>query len=151
MKNFKFNLESVLHLRERDRDHAAEQLQKAELAKQQLLTQIDDLLADRDSQNSYRAAPSGHLNPQRMLEAQRYQIQLDSQVDVLREKVSLVDQECERRRARLLKCEQAVRSMEKLREKKASEHNSVEASKAQDALDQWASFRYWSNNQTAKK
>jgi flagellar protein FliJ len=145
--SFRFRLDSVLRLRERDRDMAAESLRQALEAKQILEDQITERRQERDQQNSLRlAGKHQQFEPQRMLEAQRYQMFLDSQVAALQEQVGLIEQECQRRRATLVKCEQAVRALEKLRENQRIQWQAVEDTRAQNALDQWSGFRYWSSN-----
>lgn len=145
--SFRFRLDSVLKLRERDRDNAAESLRQALQAKQILEQQILECLDERDQQNALRLAGSHQrLEPQRMLDAQRYQMFLDTRVAGLREQVSLIDQECQRRRAALVQCEQAVRALEKLRDNQHAQWQAAEAAQSQTVLDQWSSFRYWSSN-----
>jgi flagellar export protein FliJ len=72
---------------------------------------------------------------------------LESQVAELQGQISLIEQECQRRRAKLVKCEQAVRSLEKLEEHQRAEWNAAQVSSEQNTLDQWSSFRYWSKSQ----
>ncbi len=146
--NFRFRLASVLKLRERDRDEAAESLRQAMQARQILLDQIAEVQAERTQQNRLRIANNQEaIDPQRFLDAQRYQMYLDSRVAGLQGQVGLIDQEIERRRAALVKCEQAVRSLEKLQDHQRSEWMAAEAARAQSRLDQWSSFRYWSNSE----
>lgn len=145
---FRFRLQSVVRLRERDRDEAAEALRQALQAKQILENQVSDIQIERSQQDELRlASKTGAINFQKMIDAQRYQIYLDSQTADLQVQISLIEQECERRRARLVKGEQAVRSLEKLELHQRTEWNAQQASKEQNTLDQWSSFRYWSNHQ----
>jgi flagellar export protein FliJ len=145
---FRFRLQSVVRLRELDRDEAAEGLRQALQAKQILENQVSDIQIERSQQDELRlASKTGAINFQKMIDAQRYQVYLDSQKADLQRQISLIEQECERRRARLVKCEQAVRSLEKLELHQRTEWSSQQASKDQSTLDQWSSFRYWSNHQ----
>lgn len=147
-KSFRFRLQSIVRLRERERDEAAESLRQALQAKQILEGQVDELRNERLQLNQARIAHANEpMDAQRILDAQRYQMYLDGQVAGLRQQIALIEQECQRRRAALVKCEQAVRSLEKLREHQQNEWNTQEASNDQNTLDQWSSFRYWSNNQ----
>ncbi len=146
--NFRFRLQSVVRLRERDRDEAAEALRQGLQAKQILENQVSDIQLERSQQDGLRlASKTGTVNFQKMIDAQRYQSYLDNQMADLQGQISLIDQECERRRARLVKCEQAVRSLEKLETHQRTEWTAQQASKDQNTLDQWSSFRYWSNHQ----
>ena len=145
---FRFRLQSIVRLRERDRDEAAEALRQALQAKQILENQVSDIQLERRQQNELRlASKTGAINFQKMIDAQRYQINLDSQIADLQGQISLIEQECERRRARLVKCEQAVRSLEKLELHQRTEWNTQQARHEQTTLDQWSSFRYWSSHQ----
>jgi flagellar export protein FliJ len=146
--SFRFRLQSVVRLRERDRDDAAEALRQALRAKQILEQQVTDIETERSQQNELRkVTKTGKVNFQKLIDAQRYQIYLDSQVADLQGQISLIEQECQRRRLKLVKCEQAVRSLEKLEDHQRTEWNIQQASTEQSTLDQWSSFRYWSNNQ----
>lgn len=147
-KSFRFRLLSIVRLRERERDEAAESLRQALQAKQILEDQVSELRAERNSQNELRmVAHQGAIDPQRMINAQRYQMYLDGQVAGLQQQIAMVEQECQRRRASLVKCEQAVRSLEKLEEHQRVEWNDGQATSEQNTLDQWSSFRYWTDNQ----
>ena len=148
-KSFRFRLQSIVRLRERERDAAAESLRQALQAKQILEDQVEELLAERNGLNALRSvANQGHIDTQQMINAQRYQMYLDGQVAGLRQQISLVEQECQRRRAALVKCEQTVRSLEKLEEHQQAEWNNQQATNEQNTLDQWSSFRYWTDSQT---
>jgi len=146
--SFRFRLQSIVRLRERDRDEAADALRQALRAKQILEGQVSEIETERSQQNELRKATKmGSVDFQKIIDAQRYQIFLDSQVAELQGQISLIEQECQRRRVKLVKCEQAVRSLEKLEEHQRTEWNVQQASNEQSTLDQWSSFRYWSKNQ----
>jgi flagellar export protein FliJ len=146
--SFRFRLQSIVRLRERDRDEAAESLRQALQAKQILEDQVSETQAERNSQDPLRTvAKNAEIDFPKMINAQRYQMYLDGQIAALREQISLVDQECQRRRAALVKCEQAVRSLEKLQEHQRTQWNAQQTSHEQNTLDQWSSFRYWTLNQ----
>jgi flagellar protein FliJ len=146
--SFRFRLQSIVRLRERDRDEAAEALRQALRAKQILEDQVSEIETERSQQNDLRRATnSGAVDFQKIIDAQRYQLFLESQVAELQGQISLIEQECQRRRAKLVKCEQAVRSLEKLEEHQRAEWNAAQVSSEQNTLDQWSSFRYWSKSQ----
>ena len=146
--SFRFRLQSIVRLRERDRDEAAEALRQALRAKQILEDQVSEIETERSQQHELRrATSSGSVDFQKIIDAQRYQLFLESQVAELQGQISLIEQECQRRRAKLVKCEQAVRSLEKLEEHQRAEWNAAQVSSEQNTLDQWSSFRYWSKSQ----
>ena len=152
MKQFKFRLENVQILRERERDAAAEAYRQALLAISKLEQEVDRVLAEHASQLPVQTGSiQGSVNPQRMLESQRYQMHLMQQVAQLRSQIQLVQGEAEKRRLVLVTREQAVRSLEKLAEQQAAEWEIVNQQRAQIALDEWAGFRYWREQQAEKK
>ncbi len=144
MKQFKFRLENVQKLRERERDTAAESYRQAMLAISKLQEEIERILQEHASQQPLQAGSiQGEVKPQLMLESQRYQMHLMQQVTQLRSQVQLIQGEAEKRRLALVKREQAVRSLEKLAERQRSEWEAANDQQAQIALDEWAGFRYW--------
>lgn len=146
--SFRFRLQGIVRLRERDRDEAAEALRQALRAKQILEEQVSEIESERSQQNELRkATQAGSVDFQKIIDAQRYQLILESQVAELQGQISLIEQECQRRRAKLVKCEQAVRSLEKLEEHQRAEWTAALVSQEQNTLDQWSSFRYWSKSQ----
>jgi flagellar export protein FliJ len=149
--SFRFRLQSIVRLRERDRDEAADALRQALQAKQILENQVSEIQIERSQQDALRmVATNGAIDLQKLINAQRYQIYLDSQVAELQGQISLIEQECQRRRGKLVKCEQAVRSLEKLEEHQRTEWSLQHASTEQNTLDQWSSFRYWSTHLSEK-
>jgi flagellar protein FliJ len=149
MSQFKFRLASVQRLRERLRDEAADSLQQARLAVQKLTQQLDQLQTDFNDQAKLQSqASSGVINTQRVLESQRYQTHLLAEMGTVRDNISLVEQECERRKHILIKREQDVRAMEKLRESQLAQHQEAAIIAAQGRLDEWAGFHFWKKSQT---
>ncbi len=147
MSEFRFRLQSVVQLRERERDQAAQAYEKATLAQQQLDDEIQRRQQDHDAQQPLQTTDDQQVvDPQRIIESQRYQLVLLQEIAELRTKRQLVDTECERRRQVLVAHEQRVRSLEKLKDKQAADWQAREARGEQIALDQWAGFQYWHNN-----
>lgn len=152
MSQFKFRLQSVQKLRERMRDEAADSLRQARLAIQKLNEQMDELHAEMAGQARLQSeASSGVINTQRMLESQRYQLHLLSQTQTIKDNIALIEQECERRQQLLVKREQDVRALEKLRESQLSNWQYAQTLAQQSRLDEWASFRFWKNAQNAEE
>ena len=150
MAHFKFHLQNIVGLRERERDVAAGSYKEALAAKAKLEGHIDELLREHAQQLPLQSEFSvGTINTQRLIESQRYQLHLLQQVNQLREQIALVEAECEKRRFKLVKHEQALSSLEKLRDKQRAQWNTLEAEREQIALDQWSSFKYWKESQSS--
>ncbi len=144
MAQYRFRLQSILTLRERDRDKAAQSLQQAQLARQKLLDQIDELHRDIEEQNQLRGASNlGQVDVQRVLDAQRYQLTLIESIRGIQVNIGLIDQEIERRRAKLVVAEQGVKALEKLSENQRQAWNEEQATRSQSRLDEWASFQHY--------
>jgi flagellar export protein FliJ len=137
-------LEAVQTLRERERDSAAESYRQAMLAISKLNDEVERILQEHTNQQPLQSSSiQGRVQPQIMLESQRYQMHLMQQVAQLRNQIQLVQGEAEKRRLLLVKREQAVRSLEKLAEQQQAEWEIANEQRAQIALDEWAGFRYW--------
>jgi flagellar FliJ protein len=151
MSQFKFRLQNVQTLRERLRDEAADSLQQAMLAIQKLTEQMEQIQTEFAHQAQLQSqASSGVIDTQRVLESQRYQTHLLSEIDSVRNNISLIEQECERRKQILIKREQDVRSLDKLRESQLSQHQHAQTIAAQGRLDEWAGFHFWKDSQANK-
>lgn len=144
MSNFRFRLQSVMRLRVRERDKAAQAVQQAQLARQKLLDQVEELQAESAEQNTVRSVASvGQVNIQRVLDAQRYQMNLMESVRGIQANVTLIDQEIEKRRAKLVSCEQDVRALEKLQQHQLEAWRAEQEVRSQARLDEWASFQHF--------
>lgn len=150
MAHFKFRMQNIVGLRERERDAAAGSYKEALSAKTKVEGQVDELLQEYTRQMPLQSESStGTINTQRLIESQRYQLHLLQQVSQLREQIALIDAECEKRRLKLVKQEQALSSLEKLRDKQRAQWNTLEAEREQIALDQWSGFKYWKESQSS--
>ncbi|MGN6136873.1 MAG: flagellar export protein FliJ [Aureliella sp.] len=144
MSNFRFRLQSIMRLRVRERDKAGQALQQAQLAKQKLLDQMGEIQEESDRQIAVRSAASlGPVDIQRVIDAQRYQLTLAENIHSIQENVKLIEQEIDKRRAKLVVCEQEVKVLEKLEEKQRSAWLAEEESRAQARLDEWGSFQHF--------
>ncbi len=143
MANFQFRLQSVLKLRERERDQAADAVQQAQLALDKLNKQIDELTQESNLQNLVRHQASlGTVQVQQLLDVQRYQLYIAQKIAGVQSNVTLIEKELEVRRGKLVVCEQAVRVLEKLREKQQAEWSQIALIRQQARLDEWASYRH---------
>lgn len=148
MADFQFRLKNVETLRLRNRDMAAESLRQAHEAKKILLDQKSDLEAEVVDQSTLQSqSATGVLQTQRVLESQRYQLHLLSQIKQLQEKIDLVEQECQRRQKALIERETEVKALEKLRETQQAQWQHLQFVRAQNRLDEWASYRHWSTTE----
>lgn len=148
MADFQFRLQSIEKLRIRNRDTAAEALRQAHEAKRHLCDQIDQLRAEILEQTTLQGqAASGLVQTQRVLESQRYQLHLQSQIKMIQDKGALIEQECQRRQQTLIERETEVRAMEKLRDKQLEQWQQLQSTRAQNRLDEWSGYRYWAESQ----
>lgn len=139
----KFRLATLLKIRERERDHAAKNVQDARMAIEKLSTQKQELLAENESMNAIRKSASvGAMNLQSILDTQRFQMVLGAQVQQIENHLGTLSQELQRREAQLLKCQQAVKSLEKLRDQRAEVAETLILQKQQERTDEWASVRF---------
>jgi flagellar protein FliJ len=144
MTKFQFRMQSVLTLRQRERDQAAMAVQQAEAARQKLLEQIADLEGERQRQNSDRTTASlGTIDVNRLLDVQRYQGSLIERVLGLKSHLNLIEEELAKRRARLTEHEQGVKALEKLAEQQRSVWLEAEQGRQQQLLDEWASYQHY--------
>lgn len=145
-----FELQSIITLRERQRDVAAGAYRDALAAKAKLETHIEQLLQEYDEQRPLQTGNStGLVNTQKLIESQRYQLHLLQQVSTLRSQVELIDGECEKRRLNLVTKEQALSSLEKLKEKQHQQWKFTQQQREQETIDQWSSFRHWSQSRSS--
>jgi flagellar export protein FliJ len=141
---FRFRLLSIQRLRERERDQAAQALQQAQLAKQKLLDQISQLESENQQQVAARSqASTGVVDVQRVIDTQRYQLTLLERVRFIQGNVKLIDEEIEKRRAKLVVCEQGVRALEKLEEHGRENWINEQSARSQSRLDEWASYQHF--------
>jgi flagellar export protein FliJ len=152
MNQFRFRLQNIQKLRQRLRDEAADALQQAQLAIDTLNSEVMALTDELSGQAELQAQVSRTIiDTQRVLESQRYQLHLLGNIQSLREKVSLVQQEHERRRQTLIQREQDVRALERLRDAQQRQWQHTQSVRQQHRLDEWAGFRYWNSTSTDKQ
>lgn len=139
----KFRLATLLKIRERERDQAAKSVQEARMAIETLSNQKQELLAQNESMNAIRKSASlGAINLQSILDTQRFQMVLGAQVQQIDNHLGTLNQELQRREAQLLKCQQAVKSLEKLRDQRTESAELLALQKQQERTDEWASVRF---------
>jgi flagellar export protein FliJ len=138
-----FRLATLLKLRQRDRDVAAKLVQDVRAAIEKLderQREIDQ--SNRDMDNFRMQASHGAVNLQRILDAQRFQMVLAAQSEQIADHQGKLKQELERREFTLMKSQQAVKSLEKLRDQRDEQEQLIALSKQQERLDEWSSIRH---------
>jgi len=123
MSKFTFSLEAILRLRESERDEKQEQLAEAIKAEDILrdqIGQIEEEITELREQSAAGLRP-GTINPDKVLQSQRFELLLRAQAKQIQEKVKQVQAEVQRRRDLLVEAERQVKVLEKLREKRQVE------------------------------
>lgn len=144
MNHFHFRLQTITKLRLRQRDAAAESFRQAVEARNHLHQQTEKLQVEIAQQTSLQSqVTSGTIQTQRVLESQRYQLHLLSQINLIGEKIALIDQECQRRQQTLIQRETEVQALERLKETQYAQWQQLQTSQQQQAIDQWAGFQHW--------
>lgn len=145
----KFRLATLLRLRERERDNASKEVQDAVRAIEKIEVAKQDLLVQNEQMNAIRKQSShGSVEMRQLLDAQRFQMLILGQVQQLDQTLGELNQELQRRELKLLRCQQNVKSLEKLNEHRQSEEERLLWSKQQERTDEWASVRFASTIQS---
>jgi flagellar FliJ protein len=121
MAKFQFRFESLLSLRRMARDERAAALGQAMEARNKLQGWIDELKAEIDQIKRSRMGV-GVLDADQILASASYEASLRSILAGYESDLLKVDEEVERRREALTVADQAVRVLEKLRERKHEQH-----------------------------
>jgi flagellar export protein FliJ len=119
MAGFTFRLQTLLRLRESERQRRRADLAQAHEAGGLLQVQRDALQAEcLAAQEQYRRSASpGELNVDQLLELRRYTTRLQAEARQLQQRQQEIGEEIERRRALLVEADRRVRTLEKLRDK----------------------------------
>jgi len=144
MAKFQFRLESLLKLRQANRQRRRLELAEAFHAEQVLENQAQQLAQDiREVVLRSRVSASpGHVDVDQLRDTHRYRLVLDAQHAVLKQRMEQVAAEVHKRRAALAEAEKEVRVLEKLRERQLSEHTAGELHRELMELDEVA-VRQW--------
>lgn len=143
-----FRLATLHKLRERDRDVAGKAVQEVRGAMEKLDERQREIEESSRSMDAYRKqASTGAINLQQILDAQRFQLVLAAQAAQIADHQGTLRQELERCQFALLKCQQAVKSLEKLREQRDDTALTLELGKQQERLDEWSSIRHATHSQ----
>jgi len=140
MGRFQFRLESLLRLREAEREQRRIELAEAFNAETVLQDQTDQIM-QHIHEMTLRArvcCSPGTVDIDALLDAQRFRAILDSQATVLQQKSRQLGQEIQRRREALVEADRQVRMLEKLRERKRDEYQAAELREEMKQLDEIA-------------
>lgn len=140
MSHFQFRLQTLLKIRENERQQRQADLAKALEAEAIVQRELDAAAAEiAGAKAKIRAlSAGGELPVDSVLELQRYGLQLRVHSAVLAEKLNQVRAEAERRRALLVEANRQVRILEKLRETQATAFETEQLQREQKVLDEVA-------------
>jgi len=142
----KFRLATLLKLRERDRDMAANAVQEVRNAIEKLNEMKRSIDQSNEQMDDFRKnASRGAVDLQQILDAQRYQMVLSSQLTQIADRQGQLSQEMERRQIALVKSQQSVKALEKLRDQREDAATVHALAKQQERLDEWSSIRHAMN------
>lgn len=143
MAKFKFQLATLMRLREATRDERRAALAEAYQAQQKLRERLaekqEELFALRGSYS--QAAAPGRVEVDRLLYTQRYELVLRSELKMLEDQSLLITTEVEKRRLTLVEADRELRVLEKLRDKQHERFQYAEQCKEMKQLDEVAAGR----------
>jgi len=144
MKKFKFQLETLLRLRESARDERRGVLAEALRAGEVLSQRMEEVATEIKEFTSRYALPAeGILHVDRILEGQRYELLLRAELQNMTAQQKQVEAEITVRREALTEADRGVRVLEKLRERQEKKHRYETMRIEQRTLDEAASQRWW--------
>ena len=123
-----------------ERDEKQEQLAEALRAEdilQEQISQIEEELSELRRQSAADLRP-GVINPDMVLQTQRYELLRRAQSKEIQQKVTQVQAEVQRRRDLLVEAEKQVKVLEKLRQRRAEEFRATQLQAANKNMDEIA-------------
>jgi len=143
MTKFRFRLATLQKLREAHRDQMRSKLAEAYQAEQILAQQIEALHGEAASlQQTQRASmQTTATNVNQLLNTQRYQSVLRSQIAAMKEQTQMLVAEIEKRRQALVEADQQVRVLDKLKKRQLAVHRHDQQQAETKAMDEIASRR----------
>lgn len=144
MNKFQFQFETLKRLREAARDerrgHLAEALRAEEILSERM-REINTQVEAFTSQ--FKLPKSGVIHVDHILEGQRYELLLRSELKTLEAQQEQVEAEITNRREALTEADRDVRVLEKLSERQEKSHRQEQLRREQRDLDEVASQRWW--------
>ena len=144
MGSFEFRLQSVLRVREAERDEKRSQLAEAYHVEQVLkgqASQLSDELADVQQEIRNRSKP-GQIDVDHLLASHRHAIAVRAQQAQLAAQMEQVQTEIQRRRTLLVEADKQVRVLEKLRQRRLQQHRQGQQQAEIKTLDEISAQRY---------
>ena len=140
MGKFKFRLQTLLRLRENDRDARRSELAQAYHADELMREQQEELERERRAllDKSREAAGPGPVDIDCLIQTQRYELLLKMHGERIRKQREAVAVEIDRRREKLVQANREVRVLENLREKQLARHREEEGRQETKRLDEAA-------------
>jgi flagellar export protein FliJ len=140
MSEPRFRLATLLRLRESTRDECRAQLAEAQKADQELVDRLTRLGMERQQvqDECRKAAGPGDVDVGRLVEAHRYVVSLRTREEELRRQRQTLAAEIQRRRQALLKADQDVQILEKLRDRRAQRQRLEEDRREAKQIDEAA-------------
>jgi flagellar export protein FliJ len=140
MAAFHFRLETLLQIRENERDERRSRLAEAQRADDLIGERIGELDGELDRLRADAANRSkpGPMNVDALVEIQRYELLLMAERKASQEQRKLVAEEVERRREALVAADREVRVLVRLREKQQTRHLHEQGRLEQKVLDEIA-------------
>lgn len=137
--NQPFRLKSVLKIRRRERDQAGKEVADATAAIAVLDSKLSEIDSEQRSMESIRRQfSSGQVLLNQILDAERYQLVLAAQREHILRDRSLLAQELQRRQAKLVMRQQAVKALEKLEQSHHERVAEAQLRREQMVLDEWS-------------
>ncbi|MCC9655720.1 flagellar export protein FliJ [Rhodopirellula halodulae] len=143
MRPFRFRFDSLLDLRARERDEAGAEVGKAEEAIQKINDQITDIDRQREAirTEKHQTLQQANVSVDQMLHQGRYDVQLHADQVSLRQTLTQLHEELNKRRDKLILAEAEVKRLERLRETQLAEHRMLVAKQEQAEADDLTSAR----------
>ncbi len=138
MAGFHFRLQTLVRLRESVRDERRSQLADALRVDATLEEQQQRLQSDLKSTRLGQRAPVGRVDVDRILQSQRYEVILQSELAAVTQQRQHVAQEIETRRQALMEADRDVKILEKLKETQLTRWRDDQQRREQSELDEAA-------------
>ena len=147
MPKFRFELETLRKLRQARRDELRAKLADAYRAVQIIEEQQQQVRQEIAAMQEFRRTSNeaGSSDLTSMMESQRYQSVLRSQLGTFQQQSKQLEEEVEKRRLAVVEADRAVRILDKLEERKRQQHNDELQRRESKILDEIATQRFGTN------
>jgi len=143
MPKFKFRLSTLQKLRETHRDEMRGRLAEAYQAEQLLAEQIAKVHGEAAELQTHQRGclENKTTNVNQLLDVQRYQSVLRTQLTTMQEQTAMLVTEIEKRRLAVVEADQQVRALEKLRDRQLDAHRREQRLAETKTMDEIAGRR----------